>query len=85
MSAITTVEGLDQAETTKPPKAAVDQSRPDVQFFMIVGEGQGPGKVIHATFQNAKFEAKRLARKFAGKRFHVLASTAVFEVKDAVE
>ena len=49
----------------------MDRSAP---FFMVYGLGQGAPTVIHDSFEQASAEAKRLADRYPGLRFYVLAT-----------
>lgn len=42
------------------------------KFFMVWGERKGAPTVMHATAEDARDEAMRLARQHPGHRFHVL-------------
>jgi hypothetical protein len=49
----------------------MDRSEP---FFMVYGLGQGSPNFIHDSLEQATAEAKRLADRYPGIRFYVLAT-----------
>ncbi|PLX71791.1 MAG: hypothetical protein C0602_00020 [Denitrovibrio sp.] len=51
------------------------------KFWMVLQEGSTYTKVKHDSYEKARDEAKRLAKKEAGKKFYVLGCEALVQVE----
>lgn len=52
------------------------------KFWMVYGEGKGPPRYQHATFEAARREAARLAHQNIGTKFFVLEAVGFVEADE---